>query len=359
MTALLPGPASTLSATSTPARVGDPALVRRVRRRTGRRTRVVLAGLALALVAAFAARVLLGDYTVTVPDFLAIVTGTDIPGAGFIVLETKLPRALLGAMVGVAFGLGGAIFQATLRNPLASPDILGISVGASVAALFAIIELDLTGLAVSASAVAGAVVVALTIRAVAGDIGGNRLVLIGVGLAAALTSAIHYLFTRADVYDAQTALRWLTGSVSSADWPTIRLLAVLLAVVVPAVALLARGLPVTELGTDTAVALGLARWRSEVLLLGAVVLVALAVAAAGPIAFVSFLAGPIARILNAGRTSLTGAALVGALLVVAGDYAADYLIADVNFPVGVVTGACGAPFLLWLIASGRTGRRGA
>jgi len=86
------------------------------------------------------------------------------------------------------------------------------------------------------------------------------------------------------------------------------------------------------------------------------VLVAVAVAAAGPIAFVSFLAGPIARALNGGRTTLLGAGLTGAAIVVASDYVADYLLADINFPVGVVTGALGAPFLLWLLASGRTGR---
>ena len=242
---------------------GDPALVRRVRRGTRRRTRWVLGGLVVALVLVSGARVLLGDYTVTIPDFLRIVSGQDIPGASFIVMESKLPRALLGAMVGVAFGLGGAIFQATLRNPLASPDILGISVGASAAALVAIIELDLAGLWVSGFAVAGALGVALTINAVAGGIGGNRLVLIGVGLAAALLSVIHYLFTRADVYDAHVALRWLTGSVSAADWPTIRLLALALLVVVPVVAWLARSLPATELGPDTATALGVAPWRSQ------------------------------------------------------------------------------------------------
>src|SRR3546814_19359626 len=99
------------------------------------------------------------------------------------------------------------------------------------------------------------------------------------------------------------------------------------------------------------------RARSDLLLILAVVMVAVGVAGAGPIAFVSFLAGPIARALNGGRTTLLGAGLVGAIIVVGADYVADYLILGINFPVGVVTGALGAQFLLWLLASGRTGRR--
>ena len=99
--------------------------------------------------------------------------------------------------------------------------------------------------------------------------------------------------------------------------------------------------------------------RTDLLLALGVVLTALAVAATGPIAFVAFAAGPIARALNGGRMTLAGAALVGAVVCVAADYAGDYLLADINFPVGVVTGATGAPFLLWLLASGRTGRRAA
>ena len=102
------------------------------------------------------------------------------------------------------------------------------------------------------------------------------------------------------------------------------------------------------------------RRRSEVLLLLAVVLTAVGVAAAGPIAFVAFLAGPIARALNGGPDhARREPPWSGRSIVVAADYVADYLLVDINFPVGVVTGALGAPFLLWLLASGRTGRRAA
>ena len=331
-------------------------LVRRARRRPRRRHALVIAGLSVALLGAFAARVLLGDFTYTVPDFFRIVGGAEIPGATYILMESKLPRAVLGVLVGVAFGVGGAIFQATLRNPLASPDIIGVSAGASAAAVVAIVILGLDDAAVSVAAVVGAVGVAATVRLVAGPATGYRLVLVGVGLAAALQSVIQYVFTRADEYDAHLVLRWLTGSLGRADWPTIRILGLALLMLLPLVVWLSRSLRITELGPDVAAGLGVGPRRTDALLLVAVVLVALAVAAAGPVAFVSFLAGPIARALNRGRTTLLGAGLTGAAIVVASDYVADYLLADINFPVGVVTGALGAPFLLWLLASGRTGR---
>jgi len=335
----------------------DVAAVRRARGVTSRRHRLVVGGLAVLLLLAFGARVLLGDYTVTIPDFVRILTGTEIPGATYIVMESKLPRALMCVLVGVAFGISGAVFQTTLRNPLASPDIIGISFGASAAAVVAIVVLGMQGSAVSTAAVLGAVGVALVVRWTAGSSSGQRLVLIGIGMAAALQAVIQYVFTRVDEYDAQRVLRWLTGSVSSADWPTLRVLGLALLVLLPLTAVLARSLRVTELGEDTAAALGVTTVRSDLLMLLAIVLGAVGVAAAGPIAFVSFLAGPIARALDGGRATLLGAALTGAVVVVGADYVADYLLADINFPVGVVTGAFGAPFLLWLLARGRTGRR--
>ena len=129
-----------------------------------------------------------------------------------------------------------------------------------------------------------------------------------------------------------------------------------LLVLLPVAAWLARSLRATELGADSAISLGVAPWRTDGLLLVAVLLVAVGVAGAGPIAFAGFLAGPIARALNAGRTTLAGAALTGAALVVVADFVGAYLVPDLNLPVGVVTGACGAPFLLWLLATGRTSR---
>lgn len=330
--------------------------VRRARLAPARRHRLVLAGLAAAVVLAFGVRVLLGDYTVTIPDLVRILAGADIPGATYIVMESKLPRAVLAVLVGTAFGVGGAIFQATLRNPLASPDVVGVSLGASAAAVCAITLVGWTGWQVSVAAVLGALGTGVAVRLVAGDHAGFRLVLAGIGMAAAMQSVIQYVFTRVDEFDVQLVLRWLTGSVNGVAWSTIGLLALALAVLLPAVALVARTLPVSELGVDTAAGLGVGRTRTDLLLLLAVLLVAVGVAAAGPVAFVAFLSGPIARALNRGRTTLAGAGLVGALIVVVGDHAAAYALDGVNLPVGVVTGAFGAPFLLWLLARGRTGR---
>lgn len=331
-------------------------IVCRARRSTARRHLLVVSGLGVAVVGAFLVRVLLGDFTVTFPDFVRILGGAQIPGATFIVLETKLPRAVLAVLVGAAFGVGGAIFQTTLRNALASPDIIGVSMGASAAAVFAIVTLGLQGAAVSGFAIAGALGVSLVVRLIAGSHGGYRIVLVGVGCAAFLSSVVQYLFTRANIYDAQAALVWLTGSLARANWVLISQLAIALAVLLPLVWWFAGALRLTELGPDTATALGSSPRRTDFLLLLAVLLVSVGVAAAGPVAFTGFLAGPIARALNGGRTTLVGALLTGALVVTTGDYLGAYLVPDLNLPVGVVTGACGAPFLLWLLATGRTTR---
>ena len=345
MTALLPG---------APVAADSVEVVQAARRRPRRRLMFILAGLALAIVAAFLARALLGDFTFTVPDATRIVLGEAIPGASFILMETKLPRAVLAVLVGLALGVSGAIFQGALRNPLASPDIIGVAMGASAAATFAIIELGQQGHAIAIWAASGAIVMSAVVRIVGGS--GGRLVLVGVGATVALQAVVQYLFTRADEYDAHIALRWLTGSVGGATWSQIRLVTVGLLVLLPLTAVLVKSLGIAELGPDLATGLGVGPRRTDLVLLMAVLLVALAVAVAGPVSFVAFLSGPIARGLNGGRRTLVGAGLVGALIVVAAEYPADYLFADVNYPVGVVTGALGAPFLLWLLATGRAGR---
>ncbi|MFF2246713.1 FecCD family ABC transporter permease [Arthrobacter sp. NPDC058130] len=327
--------------------------------------------LVFAVVVLLAVSILLGSYTVTIPDFFKILTahltgGEKIPGASFIVMENKLPRAVIGTMIGIAFGLSGTLFQTMLRNPLASPDVIGISYGASAAAVTAIVVFGASGAAVSGAALCGAMAVAVVIYTISrggslgsggnrGNAAGSRLILAGIGIAAALNAVVNFLMTRADIRTAAEALIWLNGSLNSASWDRAGVLALALLVLVPAVAVLAGPLRILELGDDAAAGLGI---RVGITRLGVVVtavaLAAAATAAAGPVAFVAFLAGPIARRFT-GKASLPAGAFVGALIVLAADYVAaniaPLLLDGTVLPVGVVTGALGAPFLLWLLVS--------
>ncbi|OUM43247.1 iron chelate uptake ABC transporter family permease subunit [Arthrobacter agilis] len=329
----------------------------RARRRRGTAVRVgAVAGVAAGL---FAVNILLGTYTVTIPDFLRIVGGAEIPGASFIVLENKLPRAVIGLLIGVAFGVSGAVFQTMLRNPLASPDIIGISYGASASAVTAIVLFGAAGVAVSLSALVGAMVVAAAIYLISrrGGVAGYRLILVGIGFAAVMHALVNFLITRTDLRTASEALLWLNGSLNSSNWDRVSVLLACLAVLVPAAAVLSRSLAGLELGDDAAAGLGVRVEASRLgLMATAVALAAVATAAAGPVASIAFLSGPIARRLLGNRPSLALAGLVGAVIVLGADFVAANLIPGTSLPVGVITGALGAPFLLWLLATAH--RRG-
>ncbi len=331
-------------------------LVRRVRRARSRRALVRTVLLGLALAAAFVVRVTLGDYTITIPDTLRIIAGADIPGASFILMESKLPRAVASVLAGASLAVAGAVMQDLMRNPLASPDILGVSGGASTAAVFSLIILGLGGPAVALAAFAGALAVAAFLVGMSsgGAKGGTQaLIIVGVGCSALLVALTHWVLLKADVYRLSEAMVWLTGSVAAASWTEIGRLAALAAVVLPAMLLLHRSLRLVMLGDDLAAGLGVPVPRQRALaMLGVVVLVAGTCAVCGPIAFVALLAGPIGRRLHEGRTRLVDIALVGALMVVVADHVGAYLVpGGANLPVGVVTGLAGAPFLLWLIAT--------
>ncbi len=329
------------------------------RRHRARRRRVVVAVLVLAVVLAVAVTLCVGERFYPPGDVVRVLLGEQVPGASFTVGRLRVPRALTGVLTGAAFGMGGVVFQTMLRNPLASPDIIGVSSGASAAAVVAITTFGLSGAALSGVAVVCGLGVALVIYALSWRKGvqGARLVLIGIAVGAMLNSVVAYAMTRAGIYDASEALRWVTGSLNSAFWDGVGPLAAALAVLVPTLLVLARRLPVLQLGDDAAAGLGVRPDRSRLaLLVVAVATVAVATATTGPIAFVAFLSGPIAhRLLRGSGSPLVPAALVGALLVLVADLVGQHLLGT-RFPVGVVTGVLGAPYLLWLLA--RTNRSG-
>ncbi len=333
-------------------------------RRATRRFKVTL-GLALATLLAFAFALYLGDYPVPPPEIIRAlfspITGLADRGVDFIVLQVRLPRAVLAVLTGASFGLAGIIFQTLLRNPLASPDIIGIAHGASAAAVFCIIMLGWTGLAVSFGAFAGALLTALAIYLLAwrNGVTAYRVVLIGIGMAAMLAAVISYLFTRARINEVQQALGWMVGSLNAAQQGDVLVLSAAMLVLVTLLIFLVRGLDALELGDDTARALGARVEFSRLgLMLVAVGFAAFATASVGPVGFVAFVSGPLARsLLNGAGRGFLQAALVGSLVMLMSDLVAQHALPTVQLPVGVVTGGCGAIFLLWLlVASGRSGR---
>lgn len=333
--------------------------VARDRVRRSYRRRLVVAVLAVLVVAAFAVTLMVGRSFYPPGDVWRVVLGERVPGASFTVGRLRLPRGVLAVVAGLAFGLAGVTFQTMLRNPLASPDVIGITSGASAAAVVGIVLLSLEGTAVSTLAVAAALGVALVIYTLAyrDGVAGTRLVLIGIGVGAMLNSVVSYTLSQAGQWDYQEALRWLTGSLNGTSWTTVGPPLVALAVLAPVLLGQTKNLSALQLGDDTAAALGVRVERTRLIaIVTAVGLVAFATAACGPIAFVSFLAGPIAaRIVGPNGSLLVPAALVGALLVLVADLVGQFAF-DTRFPVGVVTGVLGAPYLIQLII--RTNRAG-
>ncbi|SEQ57446.1 iron complex transport system permease protein [Devosia sp. YR412] len=339
--------------------------VRHIRQNLASRRRVVSLGLTLALLVTFALALYLGDYAVppsgVIQSLLSPLTGMANKGVDFIVLNVRLPRATLAVLTGASFALSGIIFQTLLRNPLASPDIIGISHGASAAAVVCIVLFGMTGFGVSLGALAGAVLTALIIYVLSwrNGVTAYRVVLIGIGMAAIMMAVVSYLFTRARLVEVQQALAWLVGSLNAANRADIIPLAIAMLVLLPITMALSRVLDALQLGDDTASALGARVETARLgLMLAGVAYAAFATAAVGPVAFVAFVSGPIARnLLNGAGKGFVQAALVGALVMLGSDLVAQHVIPAVQLPVGVVTGLLGAAFLIWLlIVSNRAGR---
>jgi iron complex transport system permease protein len=335
-----------------------------LRLRARRRPATIIAALIGLVLIVAGVGVAIGSYSLSAPELVRTLFGQGSGIENLIVFRLRLPRVVLGALVGAAFAIAGALFQTLLRNPLASPDIIGVSGGASVAAAFGILVLGLSGAAISLAAFVGAIVVAAAIYLLAwrGGITGFRFVLIGVGIAFVANAVLGYLITRGEVNEATQALVWMVGGLGGAEWSGILVLAVALAVLLPCVGLLAPRLRILQLGDEAAGGLGVGVERTRLaVILVAVILVAAATAFAGPVAFVAFVSAPIARrMLRTGGLALVPSALVGMLLVLASDLVAQHLLPGAGqVPVGIVTGIVGAPYLLWLLATANREGKGA
>lgn len=305
----------------------------------------------------------LGEFPITVYDVLNVLSGGGTLIERDIVLDGRLPRTATGLGVGVAFALSGTILQRIAANPLVSPDVIGINSGAAIGALTVLTVLGGGGVTLVLGALVGALATAVLILLVAYKRGlhGLRLVLVGIGVAAMLSSGISYLLTRSDINRAMSAAAWLTGSLANRGALHVAVIGITLLVTVPILIGSARHLRLLELGDDlTRTLSGTRQGHKVTLALLAVTLAAMATAAAGPIGFVALVAPQIARRLLAGRQpGLALAAAIGAFLVVGSDLAARRIFAPTEMPVGVLTAVLGAPVLLYLLArSPRIGAAG-
>lgn len=362
-TAPAPAPMSAESGTPSASRShGQRRTPRSIRLSAGHWGTVVSARtltVALAMVAAIAViavwAMTLGDYPISPAGVVRAVFGTgDDPLAGFFVQRMRAPRVVLAVLVGAALGISGCIFQSLTANPLGSPDITGFTTGAATGAILQIIVFDGGPVAVAVGAALGGFVTGALVLWLSGGAkaSGIRFVLIGLGVSFIAQGINSLLVVRASLSSAQAAAVWLAGSFNATTWPQTAVIGAALVVLIPIGLACSRPLSVMTTGEDLATGLGVAvaKYRLALIAVG-VLLVAVAVAATGPIGFVALAAPQLAkRVARPSGSGMLVAGLMGALLVLASDVIAQRIVAPTQLPVGVVTGVLGGAYLIWLLA---------
>ncbi|MCW8215548.1 MULTISPECIES: FecCD family ABC transporter permease [Streptomyces] len=321
-----------------------------------------IAGVTLLLAAAsflvFCLSIAVGDFPIALPRVIATLLGGGEQVDAFVVMDLRMPRALAGLVVGIALGVSGAITQSVARNPLASPDVLGITGGAGTVAVFLVTVSGGTAAAVvstlglSAAALAGGLTTGLLVYFLAWrrGIDGFRLILIGISVSAVMEALTTWLLVSADIRDVARAQAWLVGSLDNRSWDEVGIAFWCVLVLVVVVACVAFQFKPMHLGDDVAAGLGVRYTRVRaVLLLCAVLLAAAAVSAAGPVPFVALVAPQVAmRLARCPTPPMAASGLVGALLLTGSDLVARTAL-PFTLPVGVVTAAVGGPFLVYLL----------
>jgi len=273
--------------------------------------------------------------------------------SALVIREWRLPRVTAALVFGAALGLAGAIFQNLTRNPLGSPDVIGLDAGSYTGALFALTVLGGTSAQLAVSSVAGGLLTAAAIYLLSLDSGlsGLRLVVIGIAMNAILTAVNSWIVLRAELDIALAATGWSAGSLNGVDWDEVRLPFLVIGVLALLLVTLSQAMHQAALGDELAATsgVGLGRLRLLIVLAG-VGCTATVTAVAGPIVFIALAAPQIGRRLaGAAGVPLVPAALTGAVLLLAADLVAQLLLAPVALPVGVVTTAIGGCYLIWLL----------
>jgi iron complex transport system permease protein len=303
-----------------------------------------------------------GEYPIPAIDVLRTLLGLPTGSEkdfGFVVNTLRAPRALVGWTVGVMLALAGSVMQTLTRNPLASPDITGVTAGAGLGAVILIVVLGgAAPVTLPVAALGGGLLVAVLIYVLAWRGGDSplRLVLVGVGLASVLGAAQTLLLLRAPPEIAQRALLWLTGSIYARSWEHLFALLPWCAALVPLVLFSSARLNAIGLGDEIARGLGVRMGlQRAALLLAAVGLTAAAISQVGALGFVGLIAPHVARRLvgPAHEGNLFVSALIGGLIVSASDFIGRLAFAPTEVPAGIITALVGAPFFMYLLWRGR------
>lgn len=275
-------------------------------------------------------------------------------GDNFILSEFRVPRMLLGILVGAALAISGAVIQGVIRNPLASPDVIGITKGASLAAVIVIIVFPTAPLFVlPVASFIGALVISLILSLLISwkGIKGSQLALIGMAIGAVAMALVQYLLIR-NPMEANIALVWLTGSLFGRSMDHVLTILPWLIVAIPVIFLYARKLDILHLGEEVATALGIPVQRTKMILLFASVMLAgAAISVVGGLSFLGLIAPHIARSLvgHQHRHIVAMSGLVGALLMVIADGLARIIAPPIDIPVGVLIAIIGAPYFLYVL----------
>lgn len=326
--------------------------------RLRRRTLITCAALSLACLAVVVLSLASGDYALSPVEIIRALAGQGDEMQTMIVVQWRLPRALLALLLGACLGISGAIFQSLTRNPLGSPDVIGFSAGAHTGALVSILILSGGYVETASGALVGGLATAtavylLTYRS---GIEGFRLIVVGIAIAAMLSAANVWMIRRADLQIAMSAATWAAGSLNGLGFDRLVPTAIAALPLLMAATALSRPMRQLELGDDAAIASGVRADPARLALVAiGVALVAVVTAAAGPIAFVALAAPQLARRMaaTAGTTMLTSA-LVGGLLLLAADWCAQHAF-GLQMPVGIMTFNIGGLYFLWLLI--REGRK--
>ncbi|WP_035778509.1 FecCD family ABC transporter permease [Butyrivibrio sp. MC2013] len=320
---------------------------------------LVIAILAILVMLLWALLLMIGDRNYSPFTVIKVLSGDKVKGASYAIRTLRLPRLITGSLAGLAFGVAGNTFQKIMRNPLASPDVMGISSGAGAGAVFSIMMLGLDGPLVSVIAMAGAVFTALGIIFISGRgrAAVKRMILTGIGAQAMLQAMINYIILKSSDYDVAEALRWLSGSLNGSKMKDAAVLAALVFFFMIVILCMSRRLQILELGEELPVTLGADPGISRFLLImSAVMLCAAATAVTGPLSFVAFMAGPISsRLLKTGGVGIIPSGLVGVVLVLVSDLIGQFAF-ETRYPAGVITGIIGAPYLIYLLVKMSKGR---